>query len=710
MKRVLGGAILTLCFATTSLAFTAESLLQWEYVTDPRWSPNSERLAFVKVRTDEEADTYAREIWLWASRDGARALSQPGVTAFMPRWHPSGSWLAFLTREGKRTELRALAATGGESTTLWSSESGIQNFAWSPDGEAILLSIFEEPASSPAFVVTDRLDLRRDGRSGYRDERINRLAILAQPFSTSPKFAILNTGRRSVSAPAWSADSQQIYYVQNTALADDRNTSQTDVFVVDARPDAEPVLIVSGVGPDGTPLPSPDGEWLATVGFAATDPPASYTPTDITLTRIRYEESATPATTDQASNDQVPAERSPELADETESLASDGSLVHNLTAQYRYGVANGMAGDVNAPGGGGGRIQWSADSQFLYFTSAIRGRVQLVSANVETGEVIPLTRVEQGEIGVFDVAPNGRVAAVFSRPDLAPNLVAFEASTAARGAWQQLTNLNADLLSDYRLASYREVTASPEEGVDIQGWLIAPTKFDRRRRYPLILYIHGGPHAMYGTNFFHEFQYLANAGYYVLIGNPRGSTGYGGEFGNVIQYRYPGVDYDDLMALVDAVSDERTIDTERLGVAGGSGGGLLTTWIVGRTDRFKAASAHRSVTNWLSFVGTADYNGYFVDHWFDQLPWTDPTSYLARSPITLVDKVNTPVQIVHSDADYRTPLEQSLQYYTALRVLGKPAELVVFRDESHGLSRGGRPSNRVERIRRIRAWFDKYLR
>jgi dipeptidyl aminopeptidase/acylaminoacyl peptidase len=240
--------------------------------------------------------------------------------------------------------------------------------------------------------------------------------------------------------------------------------------------------------------------------------------------------------------------------------------------------------------------------------------------------------------------------------------------------------------------------------------VIRPPGHEAASRYPTILYIHGGPHAMYGTSFFHEFQVLAQAGFAVLITNPRGSTGYGGEFANLIQYHYPGDDFRDLMTGVDLLVARGVADPEHLGVAGGSGGGLLASWAVGQTDRFKAAVVERAVTNWHSFVGTADLNYYFVTHWFRDFPWRDSADYLERSPLSHVDQVKTPVLVIHNEADYRTPLDQGLQFYTALKMLKKPAKLAVFPDSSHGMSREGRPSQRVERLKLIEGWFAERLK
>ncbi|MGZ8371177.1 MAG: alpha/beta hydrolase family protein, partial [Caulobacteraceae bacterium] len=248
------------------------------------------------------------------------------------------------------------------------------------------------------------------------------------------------------------------------------------------------------------------------------------------------------------------------------------------------------------------------------------------------------------------------------------------------------------------------------DGQRIQSWIITPPDFDASRKYPAILYIHGGPHAMYGKTYFHEFQVLANAGYVVIFGNPRGSTGYGQEFGNIIQHKYPGDDARDLIATVDDAATLGFIDTNRLGVAGGSGGGVLTSWIIGTyPDKFQAAVAERGIYDWSSEMGT-DISLLYSTVWFADYPWRDPKPYIEHSSIYLVEKVKTPVLIIHNAEDYRVPVQQAYQYYTALKLLKKPAKLAVFPNSSHGMSRDGTPEQRVERLKLITGWFDGYLK
>lgn len=682
LQRFIACAVLASVFsastpANAAQALTADSLLDWSYLADARWSPTADRLVYVRTDTDAVENRYRSSLWIIDSSRPPRALTNSHAQARHPRWSPDGQSIAFLSDRSGSSQVHVLPLRGGESRQVTDLKGQVSSFSWSPDGTqlALLVRLEDDSGEDGSPFVTQRLDSRRDGRPGYRPAMRQRLATYTFAKPAGERLTLLTDGRYDDGTPVWSKNGKQLFFSAVRSANDDRQVLNSELYAIDLTTDSpSPRVLTRNSGPDFTPMPSPDGRYLAYLSYAEGTPPVSYRPNELRLI---------------------------DLSGEAENRV--------VAEEFIYSIGDGMAGDINSPGGGGERLQWLEDSSGLLFTSAIEGQVQLMRADLASDAIQAVTSIESGEIREFHLSSQGEIAAVFSRPDVPPNLVSFSVDQGSRGAWRQLTSLNAEVLKNSRLSNYEEVFAETEDGGRIQGWLVAPPRVDRRKSYPLILYIHGGPHGMYGTNFFHEFQVLANAGYYVLIANPRGSTGYGESFGNSIQYAYPGKDYDDLMAILDSVVSRRTIDEERLGVAGGSGGGLLTTWIVSRTDRFKAASAHRSVTNWYSFVGTSDFNLYFATHWFDEFPWQAPQKYLERSPLSFVDKVNTPVQILHSDADYRTPLEQSLQYYTALKMLGKPAELVIFPEESHGLSRGGKPANRVARMNNILRWFDRYL-
>jgi dipeptidyl aminopeptidase/acylaminoacyl peptidase len=277
------------------------------------------------------------------------------------------------------------------------------------------------------------------------------------------------------------------------------------------------------------------------------------------------------------------------------------------------------------------------------------------------------------------------------------------------GALTRLTNINDKLWSELTLTEPDEIWYTSFDGKKIEAWMQKPPDFDPSKKYPMILNIHGGPHAAYGYVFDHEFQWMAAKGYVVLYPNPRGSTSYGQEFGNVIQYRYPGDDYKDLMAGVDAVIARGFIDRAKLGVTGGSGGGLLTNWTITQTDRFAAAVSQRSIADWSDFWYTADFT-LFQPTWFRKAPWEDPEDFRARSPITFIDRVKTPLMLIEGEADYRTPpMSGGEMMFRALKYRHVPTVMVRFPDESHELSRSGKPWHRVERLQHIVGWFDQWL-
>ncbi len=273
----------------------------------------------------------------------------------------------------------------------------------------------------------------------------------------------------------------------------------------------------------------------------------------------------------------------------------------------------------------------------------------------------------------------------------------------------KVTSFNDELFNALTLTEPEEIWYPSFDGRRIQGWILKPPDFDPQKKYPLILQIHGGPHAAYGNTFTHEFAWMAAKGYVVLYTNPRGSSNYGQEFGNIIQFNYPGDDYKDLMAGVDAVLKKGYIDEKQMGVTGGSGGGLLTNWVVTQTTRFKAAVSQRDISDWANFWYTADFT-LFTPTWFHKAPFEDPAEFARRSPITYAAKIQTPLMFILGDEDWRTPPSAGGEdLFRALKYLKRPTVMVRFPGENHELSRSGRPWHRVERLQHIVGWFDKYL-
>jgi dipeptidyl aminopeptidase/acylaminoacyl peptidase len=377
-------------------------------------------------------------------------------------------------------------------------------------------------------------------------------------------------------------------------------------------------------------------------------------------------------------------------------------------------MGGGVGGDNTAPRGGGrGGLVWTADGKSLIDVVGKQGSALLVSVDAATGAVKELTAEKQAVVG-FAVKPDAaKMLALISTPVNIGDL--FSVATDGSKQQTQLTDVNKALFSQLNLTMPEDMEVIPTAnakdiaGSKIESFVQLPPEFDKTRKYPLILNIHGGPHSAYGWVFDHEVQWMAAKGYVVVYPNPRGSTTYGQQFANVIQHNYPGDDFHDLMDCVDAVVKLGYVDSARMGVTGGSGGGLLTDWTVTQTTRFKAAVAQRDIADWSNWWYTADFT-LFQPTWFEGSPFDKVEEFKKYSPITYIKKVQTPMLFILGDADYRTPPTAGGEdFFRALKYRKIDAVMVRFPRESHELSRSGEPWHRVERLENIVGWFDKYL-
>ena len=388
--------------------------------------------------------------------------------------------------------------------------------------------------------------------------------------------------------------------------------------------------------------------------------------------------------------------------------AKPNSAPKNLTANYDYDVMGGIGGDQSAPRGSNRKpVVWSKDQQSLIIVSAEKGSANLRRLSIATGKVEAVTEGTH-DVMAYNATPDGsRIAAIISAQTLIGDVAVVDVARPMHV--NLITHVNDDLFKDIRQSEPEEIWYKSFDGKNVQGWILKPPDFDPSKKYPLILEIHGGPHGAYGNTYTHEFQWMAAKGYVVLFTNPRGSTWYGQDFGNIIQFHYPGDDYKDLMAGVDEVLKKGYVDANRLGVTGGSGGGLLTNWTITQTQRFKAAVAQRDIADWYGFWFTADFT-LFQPTWFRKAPWEDPQDFAARSPITHVANVTTPTMYVLGDQDYRTPpADGGEMMFRALKYRKIPTVMVRFPRETHELSRSGEPWHRVERLQHIVGWMDQWL-
>ena len=480
----------------------------------------------------------------------------------------------------------------------------------------------------------------------------------------------LTSGRYSEDGAIWSRDSSRIYFTSDRLDEPYYDLPSTTIYSV-AASGGEPVKLTSFDMDAGGFAVSPDGKRFAFIG-SESQPINSYTQPDLWVMDI-----------------------------------APNAKPRNLTKAFDYDVASGVGGDNGAPRGGGGSPPiWTADSKGIIEVYAKEGRANLGIFDAASGKLSELTTGNQA-VTSFRATPDAtKFALVISTPTRVGDI--FWLDGAGRQP-KQLTHLNDELFSKINLTEPEEVWYTSFDGKKIQTWVQKPPDFDATKKYPLILNIHGGPHAAYGFIFDHEFQWMAAKGYVVLYPNPRGSTSYGQDFGNIIQYNYPGDDYKDLMAGVDELLKRGYIDEKKLGVTGGSGGGLLTNWTIGQTTRFAAAVSQRDIADWASFWYVADFT-LFQPTWFRKPPFENPEEYKARSPITYINNVKTPLMLILGEADYRTPTGAGgEEMFRALKYRKIPTVMVRFPNESHELSRSGQPWHRIERLQHIVGWFDKWL-
>jgi dipeptidyl aminopeptidase/acylaminoacyl peptidase len=665
-----------------------DDLLRFTWVADPRMSPDGARVAFTRVWVDAAADEYRTALSLAAGGAVGSAAAEVRAITFgprdsQPRWSPDGRFLAFVRSPGGKEpgQLHVLPLAGGEATLVCTLAKGVSEPAWSPDGRRIAFLSGthleldapgrEKPKNEPGRVVTR--PVFRENDEGFHDfDRMSQVWVVdAQGGAARP----LTRGPFAAGAPAWSADGRRVLFVADRreepwfgleasilyAVSPDRETPADT---------ADLEVVVDYGGPIGAFVEHADGR-IAAIGYRAMEP-RTYTQPRLLMT-----EGAEPR---REARDVAPA-----VDDE-------------------FGGA--INSDQHPPRGGGVTpLAFEAEGRTVCCAVARHGGATLARVELASGAVTPLTPADRDLVAGTASADGRQWAITLGSPTRPGDLYRLDAAT---GALTRLWAPNEELFAELALGEVEMFWYPSFDGTEIQAWLVKPPGFDPARKYPLLLEIHGGPHTAYGFGFFHEFHYLAGAGYLVLYTNPRGSTSYGEGFASTIQYRFPGDDARDLMAGVDAVIERGYVDPARVGVTGGSGGGLLTNWLITQTDRFAAAVTQRCVSDWASMYYSTDFS-MFVPFWFRKSPFEDPREYLERSPVAFADRITTPLMIIHSEEDWRTPIAQGEAMFRALKQQRKVAVMVRFPGESHELSRSGTPSRRVQNQQHIRGWFDRWI-
>ena len=687
--------------APQTRSITEKDLFDFVWVANPQLSPDGTRVAFTRVNVDEKRTGYETSIWAVATSGGEAPVRMTnGKHDAQPRWSPDGKRIAFV-RAGEKDEagktkppqIALLSLEGGEARIITDLPKGASSPLWSPDGKRIAFvssttvedidkakhkkdSAKSDDAAKPSEHESDvhiiSRAVYRSNDSGYIDfKRHDHIWILDLPTTSDelPKPVQLTTGDYDEGQLVWAHDNSRIYFLTRHIDEPYYEPPTTDIYSVPAAGGTAEKLATIPMGVGDLTL-SPDGSKFAFHG-SVTQPVRSYSQPDLWVMDV-----------------------------------TPNAQPKNLTADYDFDISSSVGGDNAAPRGGSGRgLFWSPDGRWLFDTAAKQGRTPVVRVDAQSGAV---TEISQGDQAVLDfsVTPDARnMVALISSPVMIGDLFTLSAN----GAQTRITNFNQKLWSQLDLTAPEEINYTSFDGKRIQGWIQKPPNFDAKKKYPLILNIHGGPHTAYGWVFDHEFQFMAAKGYVVLYINPRGSTSYGQDFGNIIQYHYPGDDYRDLMIGVDEVLKAGYVDPKKLGVTGGSGGGVLTDWTITHTNRFAAAVSQRDISNWASWWYTADFT-LFTPQWFKAPPFEDPQDYANRSAITFVKDIHTPVLFVLGESDYRTPQDSGgEQLFRALKYMKRPTAMVVFPRETHELSRSGEPWHRIERLDHIVGWFDKWL-
>jgi dipeptidyl aminopeptidase/acylaminoacyl peptidase len=715
-------------------AITEKDLWDFVWIGDPQISADGTRVAFVRVTVNEKKDGYNTSIWSVPAAGGeAPHQLTKGDHDMAPRWSPDGKFLLFLraTEKDQKPEppqLATLPMAGGDSFVFTDLPKGAKNPVWAPDGKTIAFTsetntedlakqerkkrkeeelkkaVSESsPSPRPADVnkptpapksTTDAAakkaeaeaehesDVRvitravyREDNEGYEDPKHpQHIWVVPAPHTANEKVQPkqLTFGRFNEGNIVWSNESAQIYFTSLRAEEPYYELPRTELYSISAG-GGEPKKLNSIDMEVENPSLSPDGKQLAFIA-STTQPINSYTQPDLWIVDLAL-----------------------------------NAKPRNLTANFDFDLGDGVFGDNAAPRAAGVNIPlWTADGRSLIEVCGKEGKIILASFDIGSGAETDLTHGNQAVLRFHASADRSKIVYTVSTPTRISDLFAMDPEN-LRGEPRQLTRVNDELLSKLNLTEPEEIHYKTFDDKSIEAWVQKPPDFNPAKKYPLILDIHGGPHAAYGYIFEHEFQWMAAKGYVVLYPNPRGSTTYGQDFGNVIQYHYPGDDYKDLMAGVDDVIRRGYVDDKKLGVTGGSGGGLLTNWVVGQTNRFAAAVAQRDIASWGDWWYTADFT-LFQPTWFKAAPFDDELEFKTRSPLTYIKNVKTPMMFILGEADYRTPPGAGgEEMFRALKFRKIPTVMVRFPDESHELSRSGQPWHRVERLQHIVGWFDHWL-
>jgi dipeptidyl aminopeptidase/acylaminoacyl peptidase len=668
--------IIAFSFSLTATAqsqanrLTAMDAFNLEFASDPQISPNGKQILYVRQFAEIMSDRNLSNIWI-INADGTnnRPVTTGNRSDSSPRWSPDGTKIIYASDQDGTAQIYLRWMDNGQTAKLTNLQFAAAGINWSPDGKWISFTAFvpDKPTqvasippapqgakwADPAKVI-DKLIYRFNG-PGYLQPGYHHVFVVPAEGGTPRQITHGNFqygGVFRASEAVWSPDSRSLLISVNRNPDYEAEPLDTNIFEFSVA-DGAMKQLTKRKGPDGAPAISPDGKRIAYTGFDD-----------------RYQ----------------------------------GYQVSQLYVMNRDGsnpqlISEKLDRDV-------GGVRWAPEGDRVYFQYSDKGNTKIAYYTLDGKLTQVASNLGGGGSayggGSYSLAANGQVAFTTSTPKIPSDIAVGGGSASAK----IITSVNQDLLANKKLGDVEEIWyESSFDKRKIQGWIIKPPQFDASKKYPLILEIHGGPFADYGDRFDVEKQVWAAKDYVVLYTNPRGSTSYGGEFGNLIHHAYPGNDFYDLNSGVDAVIAKGYVDSENVFVTGGSGGGVLTCWMIGRSTRFRAAVTVYPVINWYSFVLTSDIP-WTAKYWFPGFPWDNAEHYEKRSLLSVVKNVKTPTMVLTGEEDYRTPMSDSEQYYQALKLLGVESVLVRVPGEPHGIRR--RPSHWMAKMTFIGGWFDKY--
>ncbi len=650
--------------------FNYMDLFELQMVGNPAISPDGNTIIYQRHQFDVMTDRRFVNLWsISFSGENHHPLTSGKKGYGNVTWSPSGDRIAYTSSEEGSSQIfiRWMNSDATASITNLTESSG--NLSWSPDGSQLLFTKFVKADPAPRIAhlptppegakwekapqVIDKISYRRDG-GGYVEDGFRHIYVISAEGGAPRQ---LTSGDYNYTSPSWAPDGKHLLFTADRSenAATDPNNEQIFELDIDS---GKLTQITTKRGPHSSPAISPNGKLIAYTGYK--DEFLGYQQQELYI------------------------------------MNRDGSNLRSISQDFDLSISS---------------LTWAGDSKSLFFrydeegnskvgNIQLDGRVTSIAQNLGS----PSSGRPYGG-GSYTIAKNGRFT--YSEVSTSRPAELAVGHFPTRMANHKITHLNDQLFKAKKVGEVKEFWVnSSVDDFKIQGWIITPPDFNPNKKYPLILEIHGGPYTNYGSRFSPELQFMASRGYVVVYTNPRGSTSYGTEFASYINNNYPSEDYDDLMDATDYMAQQKYIDNDNLFITGGSGGGVLSSWSIGKTDRFKAAVVVKPVINWYSFVLTADGLPFFSKYWFSKKPWEDPAQYLDHSPISLVGNVTTPTMVMVGQQDYRTPVSETEQYYGALKLQGIETVMVRIAGSGHGIA--AKPSNLFRKVGYIIGWFVRY--